>query len=113
METKNAKITSASISNGDHGVLSSWIHLDYGGSGQGFGGYCLYNENFPNADLCGFYIDSILKVVGVTRWEDLEGKTVRVKSDYSKVHAIGNILEDKWFDPSDEFTKEQIKRELK
>lgn len=111
VEIRNARITSVSISNGDHGVLSAWVNLDYGDSGQCFGGYCLYNKNFPNADMCGFFIDSILKVVGAPNWEDLKGQTVRVKAEHKKVHAIGNILKDAWFDPSEEFTKRQIERE--
>jgi len=38
METKNAVIKTYA----DHGVLSGWLVLDYGGTGQGFGGYSLY-----------------------------------------------------------------------
>ena len=46
-------------------------------------------------------IKSILDVVDVEEWEDLPGKHVRVKAEHTKVHAIGNILEDKWFDPKE------------
>ena len=42
IEMQNAVIESAIITNDDHGVLSAWLFLDYGGAGQGFGGYCLY-----------------------------------------------------------------------
>ena len=42
METKNAVIESARLTTDDHGCLSAWLMLDYGGSGQGFGGYALY-----------------------------------------------------------------------
>lgn len=42
IETKNAVIESARISSDDYGLLSAWLVLDYGGSGQGFGGYALY-----------------------------------------------------------------------
>ena len=43
IEEKNAFITSATITNDEHGVLSAYLHLDYGNSAmQSFGGYVLY-----------------------------------------------------------------------
>lgn len=42
LQIKNAVITGAIISNDDHGCLSAWIQLNYGGTGQGFGGFVLY-----------------------------------------------------------------------
>ncbi len=40
----------------------------------------------------------LMKVVGVERWEILEGKNIRVKCSQNKVHAIGNFLKDEWLD---------------
>jgi hypothetical protein len=37
LEIKNAVIESTEITNDDHGCLSAWVHLNYGGSGQGLG----------------------------------------------------------------------------
>ena len=37
-EIRNAIITSVSLDDADRGMLTGWLHLDYGGSGQGFGG---------------------------------------------------------------------------
>lgn len=52
------------------------------------------------------YIKGILKVADVDTWEELKGKYLRVKKDDSgKIIAIGNILEDKWFDPQELFKK--------
>ena len=104
MEIKNAIIESATLSKADHGVLSGWLHLDYGGSGQGFGGYCLYNPNF-DGDSSGKWLWRIMETLEVYEWGEVVGKTIRVKADHGKVHAIGHILKDQWFCPSEEFKK--------
>jgi len=107
----NAVITSATLSSEDHGVLSSWIHLDYGGSSQGFGGYALYlPKNFKHHDkhglnLAGHFIWRVMEVAGVHNWSDLKGKTVRVRQNHSKVQAIGHIVKDDWFDPQKDFSE--------
>lgn len=41
-EIKNAIIKSARITIDEHEILSAWLDLDFGGSGQSFGGYALY-----------------------------------------------------------------------
>jgi hypothetical protein len=50
IEEKNAVIESATITNDDHGLLSAWVYLDFGGSGQGFGGFALYLPLLPRDD---------------------------------------------------------------
>jgi hypothetical protein len=104
---QNAIIESAEITNGDHGLLSAWVHLDYGGSGQGFGGYCLYlPKSFKHHKLesvAGHFIWRVLEVAGVERWSQLKGKTVRVRCTQSHVEAIGHIVKDDWFNPSEDF----------
>lgn len=95
MEIKNAKISSTSIGFDDRGP-SFWIHVDYGGAGQGFGGYRL-GSGFTDYVLFG-----ILKAVGCEKWENLKGKPVRVKiNDSGTIQSIGHYLEDKWFDPGE------------
>ncbi len=82
------------------GVLTAWINLDYGGGGQGFGGIMLYSPS-QKYDATGWFIHSVLSVIGVENWEDLEGKNIRVKAEPTKVHAIGNIIKDKWLNIDD------------
>ena len=42
---KNAKIESTKLGFDRGTIMSCWLHLDYGGAGQGFGGYVLWNLN--------------------------------------------------------------------
>jgi len=107
MEIKNAVIESATITSDDHGCLSAWLHLDYGGTGQGFGGYALYvPKSFKHHDMksvAGHFIYRAMEIAGVTKWTDLIGKTIRVKAEHSGVKEIGHIVKDDWFNPSEDF----------
>lgn len=107
MEIKNAIIKSAKLDTGDRGLLTSWLHLDYGGSGQGFGGYALYlpksYSHHEMQSVAGHFIFRCMEIADVTEWQKLVGKTVRVKADHGKVHAIGHIVNDDWFNPSEDF----------
>lgn len=109
----NAIITSATIKE-EHGVLSAWLMLDYGGSGQGFGGYVLYlpqsftHHKDPQNNCAGIFIWRCMEIGGVDSWSQLVGKSVRVRKDdeFGPIKAIGHIIKDNWFDPEAEFKKD-------
>lgn len=106
MAIKNAIIKSVILTKEDHGLLTAFIDLDYGGSGQGFGGYNLYVPKRKLKDAgnyAGHFIWRVLEIAGVEKWEDLRGKPIRVDGGHSGIKAIGHILEDEWFNPAEEF----------
>lgn len=106
-EIRNAIIESAEITSNDHGLLTAWINLDYGGSGQGFGGYSLYlPKSFTHHTLesaAGHFIFRCMEVAGVTEWSRMKGKTIRARAAFGNVAAIGHIVKDDWFCPEEDF----------
>jgi len=102
----NAKIERTTLGYEDHDILTFYLNLDYGGAGQGFGGFALDEPIHDAGRFVGRIgtafgmeaIHRVLDVVGVRRWEDLPGKYVRADQEHSKVHRIGNILTDDWLD---------------
>jgi hypothetical protein len=101
-EYQNAKITSTMLGVEDHGILTCFLYLDYGGTCQGFGGYGMdaYDGKRRVGVAYGMeFIAEVLRTVGVGKWEDLPGKHVRAVANHSKVERIGHIIKDVWFDP--------------
>lgn len=110
MEIKNGIITSATITNDSHGMLSAYIQLDYGGAGQSFGGHVLHQpfkaktrHVKDQGNYCGEFIWKVMEVAEVSEWSQLVGKTVRAKADHGGIEAIGHIVKDIWFSPSEEW----------
>lgn len=107
-EIKNAIIESASMDMGGRGLLTAWLHLNYGGSGQGFGGYTLYlpkdfKHHADPVNYAGHFIFRCLQIAGVEEWSALPGKTIRVDVDHGGIVRIGHIIKEDWFDPKAEF----------
>ena len=110
MKIKNAVIKSVTIDDADRGFLNAWLHLDYGGSGQGFGGYTLYlPKSFNHHHLlshAGHFIWRCMEIGGVSKWENLQGKTIRVRiGDNGLIEAVGHIVNEDWFCPKLDFGK--------
>lgn len=109
---KNAVIKSARITADDHGVLMAWLDLDYGGAGQGFGGYSLYlPKSFKHHQLesvAGHFIWRCMEIAGASRWDQIPGKTIRVQATHCGVTAIGHIVKDDWFNPSEDFKPSDV-----
>lgn len=101
----NAVIESVTITT--ERVLSSWIQVTYGGSGQGFGGY------FLGGPYMAVWIEEILKVLEVEKWENLKGKSCRIDIRDGLAYGIGNLLTDKWFYPKEVFNKMQMEEPSK
>ena len=100
----NARIERTSLGIEDHGILTAVLGLDYGGVGQGFGGYSLDNWSNEDGRRVGTaygmeFVSRILKTVGVEKWEDLKGKHIRVDQEHNKIWGIGHIVNDVWFYP--------------
>lgn len=109
LRERNAIIRSATITSNDSSLLTAWLDLDYGGSGQGFGGYALYlPKSFRHHQMlshAGHFIWRCMEIAGVEEWGKLPGKTVRVQASLDRVHAIGHIVKDDWFEPEVEFAR--------
>jgi hypothetical protein len=108
LEEKNAIIESADISDGGRGLLTASLQLDYGVSGQSFGGLALYlpksfSHHRVDSGFAGHWIYRVMEIAGVTEWANLPGRTIRVRATFMGVKAIGHIVKDDWFDPEEDF----------
>lgn len=111
MEDKieNAIIERVSL-NTRESYLTMIIGLKFAGtSHQQFGYYALYlPEHYDNHELktiAGDFIYNCLKVAGVNDFDNLVGKAIRVKRNSLSVKAIGHIIEDFWFCPSEKYAE--------
>ena len=106
-EICNAVIKLADITDSDRGLLDAWLHLDYGGSSQGFGGYSLYlPKSYSHHELksvAGHHIWRCMEIAGVSKWSLLPGKTIRVRIENGLIKAIGHIVENDWYCPAEDF----------
>lgn len=92
-EIKNAQIekTALGFHDGFGSIKTAWITLNYGGSGQGFGGRSL-GEKATDA-----FVYGVLNALECESWESLKGMHCRAIIEDELVVGIGHILKDKWF----------------
>lgn len=108
----NAKITGTMLGIEDHGHFTNMIYLEWPGGGVGFGGWATdewdekTQKRVDKNGLTGEYIKALLDVVGVEKWEQLQGKHVVVETGGVGTTCTGirNLLDEtKWFRPKEWF----------
>lgn len=116
MTIQNALITNTFLGYENHGILTFSLGLDGDGCYVVYGHraldeYSKKSDKRVPVDRGLACIAEVLNVVGVKKWEDLKGKYVRVKMNClgDRVTKIGHIIEDKWFDLDEFFSKEDSK----
>jgi hypothetical protein len=84
-----AKIESTNLGYEDHAILTAMLFVDYGGSGQGVGGYSLDEpirdgDRFVGRRGTDFgmeFVARIIRACGVDTWEKVKGRTIYVLKD--------------------------------
>lgn len=92
-EWKIAKAGKPTLGWEDHGILTAYVPLDYGGSFQSLGGFCLswspppnHEERYHSKSM--EWCARLMKAFGVREWSEIEGCTVFVRADYEHVYGV-------------------------
>lgn len=111
LERANAQIERTMLGFEDHGILTFVLHCVWDGAGCGFGGYAL--DGVPKERTAGSgrtghafgsaAIRAVLETVGVSSWEELKGKYVRIESEGlgGRIKRIGHITKNIWLSLDD------------
>lgn len=109
---ENAEIKSTMLGVEDHGIMSSYIFVEFGEHYScGFGGYALDGYDAQKKDrvptvAMGVFVAGVLAALEVEKWERLPGTLCRIKIDPTisgTISAIGHFRKNKWFCPKDAF----------
>ena len=92
MKTYNGIIRSTELGFEEQGNFIAYVYIDLEFGTQGFGGNILTESKYMKK-----FIISILGITGVDTWEKLPGTYVRIKDENGILIAIGNIIQDSWF----------------
>lgn len=106
-EVCNAVISAATLRQERGFMLDSWIQVDYGDSGQGFGGFALYigrsGAHHRVESFAGHWLWRVMEIAGCEDWEHVVGKAIRCRVEDGRILAIGHIIKDDWFEPAADF----------
>lgn len=112
MKIKNAKIVSTQLGREDHGIMTFLIFVEFDGCSCGIGGRALdmYDPVLKKRVYTPKGLEAISKIldtVGVDKWEKLPGTYMRVVDNGwgSTINKIGNLMDNKWFDLEEFFSK--------
>lgn len=113
---ENAKITNTFLGREDHGVMTFYITVEFGGGGCSYGGYSL--DGYDKITKKRVYstkgmqaICEVLDTVGVNSWEKLKGQYIRIENEGlgGTITKIGNLIKDEWFCLKNLFTEGEQK----
>jgi len=96
LETVNTRIDRVYLGWEDHGLFTAVIYTLGGSRGQAFGNRVMNDPVFALE-----FIKRTMDAVGVQEWGQLTGKFCRIQADSVHIHAIGHIIDDRWFVPDD------------
>jgi len=79
-------ITKVTLGMEDHGIWTFFLFFDFGGSGQGFGGFCLDEWHAESNRRLGTAagMDAMMRIcyaAGVREWSDLSGRSMFVERE--------------------------------
>ena len=107
LEVKNAVIERASLTTDNDGKLMAFIYLDCGKTSPILCGHGLYLPKsftyYSLESVAGHFIFRVMEVAGVENWDELPGKTIRVRLNNGTIWEIGHIINDDWFCPERDF----------
>jgi hypothetical protein len=89
------KVTDTELGWESHGILTVYLRMDYGHSGQSIGGYCLDKPIHEDGAFKGRigsaygmeFVRRLIKACGVEKWEDVKGRTVFVLRESDRLNA--------------------------
>ena len=93
----NGQITETMFGWESHGILMLHVGLSIDGIHTGLG---QYNLGQPN-HFCQEFLQQLLRVAGVSEYEKVRMKYVRVERDGNRVVGIGHITKDIWLKPKE------------